>query len=62
MNEQILTMNAVDQIVLRKQYLSDAEHCYRILDGLSIEHFIILLQSVESMVRISLSGDFAEFK
>lgn len=41
-------MNAVDQIILRKQYLSDAEHYYRILTNPSIEHFTILPQSIES--------------
>ena len=41
-------MNSVDQIMLRKQYLSDAEHYYRILTNPSIEHFTILPQSIES--------------
>ncbi|MFQ3576975.1 MAG: GNAT family N-acetyltransferase [Cytophagales bacterium] len=41
-------MNAINQTMLSKQYLSDAEHYYRILTNPSIEHFTILPESIES--------------
>ena len=41
-------MNTVGQTMLRKQYLSDAEHFYKILTNPNVEHFTILPQSIQS--------------